>query len=271
MFEHLRIIAVCLILLLIVEKVESVTVPWGDFCGIDHMKTYKRKQVNGSLFMATRLIILIAVSHIISISYELSLFNHIPSTSPTRRQCHPIKFNHATCPLDGADQAKHELFEFPNEYAYLNFDKEGATQLKELTLPSEEVDPVFLVGADDYQTVTRYFGCDGDHLSTVGVRASVKTNPDFVQRFAGYRCGSQSPTRTQRFRGRKNEKICKKLCEKKNGCVAYEHHFRRVRQRGRIVRMNKCKLYSQYPDRGRRNRYSTCSIARKSCIEAPGA
>lgn len=48
MFEHLRIIAVSLIILLIVDvEVESVTVPWGDFCGIDHVKTYKRKQVDG--------------------------------------------------------------------------------------------------------------------------------------------------------------------------------------------------------------------------------
>lgn len=43
MFEHFSVIAVFLTLL--VFKVESVTVPWGDFCGTDHMKTYKRKQV----------------------------------------------------------------------------------------------------------------------------------------------------------------------------------------------------------------------------------
>ena len=43
MFEHFIIIVVFLTLL--VFKVESVTVPWGDFCGTDHMKTYKRKQV----------------------------------------------------------------------------------------------------------------------------------------------------------------------------------------------------------------------------------
>ena len=175
--------------------------------------------------------------------------------------------------MDGASEAKHELFEFPNQYTYLNNIKIETTQLKELTLPSEETDPVFLVGGDDYKTVTRYFGCNGNHASGDGVRASVKTNPDFVQRFAGYRCGGRSPTHTQRFRGRKNEKKCKKLCEKKNGCVAYEYNFRRVRQRGRIVRMNTCKTYNgpYYPDRGRRNRYSTCAIARKSCIEAPGA
>lgn len=83
MFEHIRIFAVCLILLLIVEVAEGVTVPWGDFCGIDHMKTYKRKQV-----MTTRLIIhvLIVVSHVISISHELRSYplQLLPSNSPTR-------------------------------------------------------------------------------------------------------------------------------------------------------------------------------------------
>jgi len=187
-----------------------------------------------------------------------------------RFQCHPIKFVHSNCRLSGAGQAKHELIEFPNEFAYLTFDASQATQLKNLTHPPRED---WVVGPDDFQTVTKYFGCDGDHNSGSGVRASAKTNLDFIQRFEGYRCGGRSASRMQRFRGKKNEKRCKKLCEKRNGCVAYEYHFRRIRQRGRNIRMRTCKTFNDpiYPNRGRRNRYSTCAIARESCVEAPGA
>ena len=122
MFEHIRIFAVCLILLLIVEVAEGVTVPWGDFCGIDHMKPYKRKQV-----MTTRIILLIVVSQVISISHELPLFNSFPpslqlANSPTRRQCHPIKFNHETFDLNGAGgQAKHELSRFRCQRIFIFF------------------------------------------------------------------------------------------------------------------------------------------------------
>ena len=105
-----------------------------------------------------------------------------------------------------------------------------------------------------------YYGCEvGNHCASGNMKIAVKTIPDYTDRkHKGFSCDGQ-PTMIKRWTGRKKLKKCRSMCNKMEGCVAFEYFFRHRRSR--------CKPHaaSEIPIKGEASGRAACWIGRNDC------
>ena len=238
-----------LITTLLVGAVDGLNVTWGDCCG------------------------------------SVGIGSKHPIVKGKIKQCETILFNSGgMCRLSCPD-VFHDLFLFPDLAAYVTFDTSSIEQLANGTKKTfgsiEFSDPGFTVEGGVETGIAYYGNHGGDHNDDdLGrKKIAIKTVPDFVERYVGYRCSGGGMSFMKQFVGQRKEKRCRALCKKTEGCIAYEFSYRTRRWKARIKRkVNRCRIYlaflpSVYPDKGASSRQYTCTIARKKCDDekvAPG-
>eukprot|EP00562_Extubocellulus_spinifer_P000940 CAMPEP_0178480606 /NCGR_PEP_ID=MMETSP0696-20121128/5785_1 /TAXON_ID=265572 /ORGANISM="Extubocellulus spinifer, Strain CCMP396" /LENGTH=230 /DNA_ID=CAMNT_0020108057 /DNA_START=95 /DNA_END=787 /DNA_ORIENTATION=- len=162
------------------------------------------------------------------------------------KQCKEVVFG-----LDGS----HNLGRFETATAFDECDFGNAVQL------FGEQDGGSFTDTTKYQhTGFTYYGCEvSNHCTSGNMKIAVKTIPDYTDRkHKGFRCDGQ-PAMIKKWAGRKKLKKCRSMCNKMEGCVAFEYYFRRRRSR--------CKLYaaSEVPIKGEANGRTACWIGRNDC------